>query len=83
MLLWQAMKEVREYEAEQVAGCINPAVILDVVTPEVGRRYGSEYQGQRVSFGGVHGRLADIPAYLGGEEVVSRYWDGDVLRVSI
>lgn len=30
MLLWEAMKAVREYEAEQVAGCINPAGYMEV-----------------------------------------------------
>lgn len=83
MLLYELMRDVRTYEAEVRQLGQNPAVNLDVVTPAVGERYGSEYQGELVKFGGVYGRLGDVPAYLGGEAVVSHWWDGDVLQVRI
>lgn len=82
-MLWEVMQDVRLYKGEAVTGHNNPAVWLDVVTPAIRERYGSEYQGELIGFGGVHGRLSDIPAYLGGEQVISARWNGTVLEITI
>lgn len=49
----------------------NIAVWYKVVTPEVGDKFGTTYEGNRIPFGGGGSRLSDVPAYLGGCEVVS------------
>lgn len=79
--LWIYMKGLHEHAQE--TGDLNPRVELEIITPEISERYGNDYQGQRIGLGGVSGRLSDIPAYLGGEQVRSAYWDGDVFRVEI
>lgn len=82
-MLWEVMQDVRLYKGKAATGSDNPAVWLDVVTPELRDRYGSDYEGQRIGFGGVHGRLSDIPVYLGGEQVISARWNGPVLEIEI
>ena len=46
-----------------------------VITPEIGEKFSTTYEGKRCRFGGGDGRLGDIPAYLGGCEVVAWHVD--------
>ena len=43
---------------------------LHVISDHVAEKYGHVYEGERVRFGGIGGRIGNIPAYLGGEEVL-------------
>lgn len=48
-----------------------PIVNLKVETEEIAYKFGSDYQGNHINFGGLSGHVNDIPAYLGGFEVLS------------
>ena len=61
----------------------NARVYLDVVTIAYAIKYGTLYENKLSRFGGVCGRLSDIPAYLGGCDVVDYDADGDVINVTI
>lgn len=68
MKLYELCKTI--YTMKDLTGK-NPRVTLRVETPTVAMNYGTTYDGKTLFFGGVSGRLSDIPAYLGGEDVVS------------
>lgn len=43
---------------------------LDIVSDIVAEKYGTVYDGKLSLFRGIGGRISDIPAYLGGEDVL-------------
>lgn len=61
----------------------NPACNLEIETDSIAYEFGSIYEGKRVPFRGVNGRISDIPAYLGNCEVKTFWKDGDVFEVRI
>ena len=44
---------------------------IDVVTNEVAEEFGNTYKGHKVRYGGLSGRLGDVPIYLAKCEVRS------------
>lgn len=43
---------------------------VNVLSDDVGEKYGHTYDGQFMRFGGVSGHVSDVPVYLGGEKVL-------------
>lgn len=53
---------------------------LVIETDEIAFKVGSEYEGKLIRCAGVNGRVIDIPAYLGGYDVIEiseRYLPGN------
>lgn len=46
---------------------------LDVETDAIANRFGHTHEGQAVAWGGVNGRISDIPAYVGNYDVT--WWE--------
>lgn len=64
MKVWQLMSGIK-IRSER-----NERVELRVETNVIQVVYGSIYDGQLIRFAGISGRVSDIPAYLGGEDVI-------------
>ena len=62
MKLWELAKELYLKNG-------NVRCSLEVETESVKKEFGRTYEGRQVNYGGVYGRIGDIPAYLGGCEV--------------
>lgn len=56
----------------------NIACDLNVSTESIKDTFGITYEGKRCGWGGVHGRVSNIPAYVGAEVVRGIEWGTEV-----
>ena len=80
MKVWELTKVIKMNEED---GNRNPVTRLEVETRSLRKAYGTVYKGELIQYGGVDGRLGDIPSYLGGEEVIDYHIDNGVHYITI
>ena len=80
MKVWELTKVIKMNEADNDR---NPRTRLHIETKSIRRAYGTEWEGKFMEYGGVDGRLGDIPAYLGGEEVIDYHTENGVHYITI
>ena len=80
MKVWELTKVIKMNTEE---GNRNPITRLEVETRGLRNAYGTVYKGELIQYGGVDGRLGDIPAYLGGEEVIDYHTENGVHYITI
>lgn len=56
---------------------------IEVETGNIGWKYGGEYEGKKVFYAGLDGRIADVPAFLGDIEIKHVDNDRDGYKVFI